>query len=93
MQEAKQESVCISLIQRELAVLKQKVTKVCNVNSILLNQRGKSMKEQKGPPNREEFRITLSLPTARSLLTILYYSSMAFHLDGHSQENRIAFVL
>ncbi|KAK8829963.1 hypothetical protein WA577_001353 [Blastocystis sp. JDR] len=72
MQEAKQDSVCISLIQRELAVLKQKVTKVCNINSLLLKQREKAMKATKEAPNREAFRIALSLPTTRSLLTILW---------------------
>lgn len=91
MQEAKQDSVCISLIQRELAVLKQKVTKVCNINSLLLKQREKAMKATKEAPNREAFRIALSLPTTRSLLTILYCISIACHVDGHSQESQTAF--
>lgn len=92
MQEAKQDSVCISLIQRELAVLKQKVTKVCNINSLLLKQREKAMKATKEAPNREAFRIALSLPTTRSLLTILYCISIACHVDGHSLESQTAFV-
>lgn len=91
MQEAKQDSVCISLIQRELAVLKQKVTKVCNINSLLLKQRKKAMKATKEAPNREAFRIALSLPTTRSLLTILYCISIACHVDGHSRESQTAF--
>lgn len=91
MQEAKQDSVCISLIQRELAVLKQKVTKVGNINSLLLKQREKAMRATKEAPNREAFRIALSLPTTRSLLTILYGVCLIFHVDGHSRESQTAF--
>lgn len=76
MQEAKQDSVCISLIQRELAVLKQKVTKVCNINSLLLKQREKAMKATKEAPNREAFRIA-PLPSNNAVST--HHSVLHFY--------------
>ena len=72
MQESKQDNVCISLIQRELAVLKQKVTKISSINTLLLKQREKSMRKPRDVQNRETIQVSLPLPTLQSILTILY---------------------
>lgn len=82
MQELKQDNVCISLIQRELAVLKQKVTKINSINSLLLKQREKSMKKPRDAQNREAIQVSLSLPTVQSILMILFSVIAAFDVDG-----------
>ena len=82
MQESKQDNVCISLIQRELAVLKQKVTKISSINTLLLKQREKSMRKPRDVQNRETIQVSLSLPTLQSILTILYSPHLAFDVDG-----------
>lgn len=82
MQESKQDNVCISLIQRELAVLKQKVTKISSINTLLLKQREKSMRKLRDAQNRETIQVSLSLPTLQSILTILYSAHLTFDVDG-----------
>lgn len=82
MQESKQDNVCISLIQRELAVLKQKVTKISSINTLLLKQREKSMKKPRDAQNRETIQVSLSLPALQSILTILYSAHLALNVDG-----------
>ena len=82
MQESKQENVWISLIQRELAVWKQKVTKISSINTLLLKQREKSMRKLRDAQNRETIQVSLSLPTLQSILTSLYSPHLAFDVDG-----------
>lgn len=82
MQESKQDNVCISLIQRELAVLKQKVTKISSINTLLLKQREKSMRKPRDVQNRETIQVSLPLPTLQSILTILYSVHLTFDVDG-----------
>lgn len=82
MQESKQDNVCISLIQRELAVLKQKVTKISSINTLLLKQREKSMRKPRDVQNRETIQVSLPLPTLQSILTILYSAHLTFDIDG-----------
>ena len=76
MQPTKQDEVCLSLIQRELAVLNNKVTKVMNVNQFLLNYQEK----RKG-------QFILSPPTARALLLILFAHTIRTTVGGPWQEN------
>ena len=71
MQPTKQDEVCLSLIQRELAVLNNKVTKVMNVNQFLLNYQEK----RKG-------QFILSPPTARALLLILFAHTIRTTVGG-----------
>ena len=69
MQAPSSEEVCLSMIQRELALLNQKVTKLGTINSFLMRMQNER-KEEHGPSLSSSISITLD--TLNSLLIVLY---------------------
>lgn len=69
MQSPSSEEVCLSMIQRELALLNQKVTKLGTINSFLMRMQNER-KEEHGPSLSSSISITLD--TLNSLLIVLY---------------------
>ena len=68
MQSLSSDDVCLSMIQRELALLNQKVTKLGTINSFLMRMQNER-KEERGsalPSN-----ISITLDTLNSLLIVL----------------------
>lgn len=69
MQSPSSDEVCLSMIQRELAVLNQKVTKLGTINSFFM------MMQTEGKEGRSSDRsssISISIDTLNSLLIVLY---------------------
>lgn len=69
MQSPSSEEVCLSMIQRELALLNQKVTKLGTINSFLMRMQNER-KEEHGSSLSSSISITLD--TLNSLLIVLY---------------------
>ena len=69
MQSSSSEEVCLSMIQRELALLNQKVTKLGTINSFFMRIQNER-KEEYSPSLSSSISITLD--TLNSLLIVLY---------------------
>ena len=72
MQPLKCEEVYISLIQHELAVLNQKVTKMGNINAFLIHMQQEKSTESKLREIDEATPFNINMNTLNSLLLILY---------------------
>lgn len=72
MQSQKSEEVYISLIQHELAVLNQKVTKMGNINAFLIQMQQEKSEESKLREMDETTPFSINMNTLNSILLILY---------------------
>ena len=72
MQSQKSEEVYISLIQHELAVLNQKVTKMGNINAFLIQMQQEKSTESKLREIDETTPFSINMNTLNSILLILY---------------------
>ena len=72
MQSQKSEEVYISLIQHELAVLNQKVTKMGNINAFLIQMQQEKSVESKLREMDEATPFSINMNTLNSILLILY---------------------
>ena len=72
MQSQKSEEVYISLIQHELAVLNQKVTKMGNINAFLIQMQQEKSEESKLRERDEATPFSINMNTLNSILLILY---------------------
>ena len=72
MQSQKSEEVYISLIQHELAVLNQKVTKMGNINAFLIQMQQEKSEESKLMEISETTPFSINMNTLNSILLILY---------------------
>mgnify|MGYP000395281168 FL=1 len=72
MQSQKSEEVYISLIQHELAVLNQKVTKMGNINAFLIQMQQEKSEESKLREMDEATPFSINMNTLNSILLILY---------------------
>ena len=69
MQSPSSDEVCLSMIQRELAVLNQKVTKLGTINSIFMKMQTEG---KEGRSSDRSSNISISIDTLNSLLIVLY---------------------
>ena len=72
MQSQKSEEVYISLIQHELAVLNQKVTKMGNINAFLIQMQQEKSEVSKLREMGEATPFSINMNTLNSILLILY---------------------
>ncbi|KAK8792674.1 hypothetical protein WA171_002626 [Blastocystis sp. BT1] len=72
MQSQKSEEVYISLIQHELAVLNQKVTKMGNINAFLIQMQQEKSEESKLREMDEATPFSINMNTLNSILLILW---------------------
>ena len=72
MQSQKSEEVYISLIQHELAVLNQKVTKMGNINAFLIQMQQEKSEESKLREMDEATPFSINMNTLNAILLILY---------------------
>lgn len=69
MQSPSSDEVCLSMIQRELAVLNQKVTKLGTINSFFMKMQTEG---KEGCSSDRSSSISISIDTLNSLLIVLY---------------------
>ena len=69
MQSPSSDEVCLSMIQRELAVLNQKVTKLGTINSCFMKMQTEG---KEGRSSDRSSSISISIDTLNSLLIVLY---------------------
>lgn len=69
MQSPSSDEVCLSMIQRELAVLNQKVTKLGTIYSFFMKMQTEG---KEGRSSDRSSSISISIDTLNSLLIVLY---------------------
>ena len=66
------EAAYMTMIQRELAVLNQKVTKLGKINAFLLQKRKEKQQERGFDAKEMENSVEVELPSLSTLLLMLY---------------------